>query len=253
MTVSFNSDTNKVTLNLPRELIQVSTTSTIPSATHSFRGLIWSFNMFQAEALDSYTRITSSCTGYCSVCPLDRKCMCLIDQTEVDGACRYCLAYCTEGCANESVCASNCVDHCVKCETPSTCYECESGYLQDASKTCQECSSIPGCIACTSASECTFCDRSFSLSGGKCVSRPCLASSNCEVCESDQKCIKCYNAFYMTSQGTCEACQSTCATCTSYSYCDSCLNSSAKLLNVNASVVLLAFIGARLASVRSAL
>ncbi|ESU44493.1 Variant-specific surface protein [Giardia duodenalis] len=94
------------------------------------------------------------------------------------------------------------------------CYAaCPDGYYGD-SNTCKPCSTIAGCSTCSSGTVCTKCD------GGKIVK----TDNGVTSCVTEEECTKAEGFFVKGADGskTCEACDSTCKTCSGGGEADKC-------------------------------
>ena len=167
-----------------------------------FKGFIYQIKIYNKD--QSLTEYSNSCTGGCSICPLDGNCLasCSFSQYWVGSnhdSCASCDAGCTNGCLSNSVKCNLCSDirckvctdyssgTCTECitnaETISNCV-CKSGFFWNtATETCDSCHSSCGtctasdfmsCQTCASGfyflnNAChAFCPTGFSISGTSC-------------------------------------------------------------------------------------
>lgn len=107
--------------------------------------------------------------------------------------------------------------------------KCQHGFYSSGG-TCLSCSSLQGCLSCSSGPTCTACTQGYYLNGAACAS--CNAIPNCRSCEPSSKCTECQQGFYLDySSNTCKACENTvlgCYSCRRNStnatvFCENCL------------------------------
>lgn len=85
---------------------------------------------------------------------------------------------------------------------------CSPGYYFDGTN-CVLCT-IPGCLNCTSATECLECQPGYYLSNGRCIACP----INCLTCSSSSVCTSCAPGYTLNAQGRCvRSCPPCCPTC----------------------------------------
>jgi proprotein convertase subtilisin/kexin type 5 len=173
----------------------------------------------------SSSSVCTACTSPCLTCRSAAACLtCTAGKLLVDGTCQDCGQSCNE-CApawyNSAKGCTPCGDNCVKCISPTNCYQCYPGYMLSSANTCVQ--EIP-------PSSCTT--YQF-YSGTDCKACP----SSCLTCQSLTVCASCKTGLFLLQstictmicpQGTyallgkCEPCPSTCQSCTNSSYCSTC-------------------------------
>lgn len=82
--------------------------------------------------------------------------------------------------------------------------QCQHGFYSSGG-TCLSCSSIQGCLSCTSGPSCTACTQGYYLNGAVCAS--CNSIPNCRSCEPSNKCTECQQGFFLNySSNACVGC-----------------------------------------------
>lgn len=130
------------------------------------------------------------------------QCECPEGQVEIENTCVF--MSCGPGTVlvdNECVPCS--IEHCVNCETPTTCTECEPGYYLLNGR-CIRCPTH--CLTCTSGTVCTSCQTGYTLSNGKCVKAcPACCTSCTYNAIGNPVCTSCLNSFVYVN-GACASC-----------------------------------------------
>jgi len=120
------------------------------------------------------------------------------------------------------------IGNCASCTNSSACDQCNFGFGQDDKKGCKACSTISGCVQCTSVSpaNCTKCKAANHAVAADGTCQTC--ATNCKVCPKNGpgKCDVCSIGYSVDSTKTCQACQvAHCAVCnsgpTTCSFCQS--------------------------------
>ena len=172
---------------------------------------------------------TSCCTG-CLSCSSDNCCKCF---------------ECVVGyfITADGLCTKDCVANCLQCNTPTECKDCKVGYDLTEDGRCLTCPD--GCVDCIKFCSSNVCGAFTSCNTGNnciencysCSTTQCTACksgwymdtatklckktcpSNCRTCSggSPNSCLTCNAGFYLstlTYPNTCEACETSCLTCT---------------------------------------
>ena len=111
--------------------------------------------------------------------------------------------------------------------TPIICVTPAIGFFVQTNGTTAACGA--NCNVCTSASVCTTCAATYSVSGGVCVSICSTLITGCITCVAlpSTLCTSCSPGYYPTSaypSASCSLCPARCATCTSSTVCLTCIS-----------------------------
>ncbi|KAL4487641.1 hypothetical protein ABPG72_017430 [Tetrahymena utriculariae] len=150
-------------------------------------------------------------------------------------SCTSCIAnYSLSGntCVGSNQDQTQCHSSCKTCSVQhdqNACTSCFDGFLILGNGNCQPCQ--PPCFNCSgNPNNCTACESGFAVQNGTCtkvLSDNKQCNSTCQTCtqaNNANTCASCVSGFLLTSNNTCQACQSPCQTCSgSTTSCLSCI------------------------------
>ena len=136
---------------------------------------------------------TAACPSdvYCLSCNSTKCALCAYSYADSNGICQL---------------PTNSVTNCVSYSSATVCAACDYGYyLNNGACTAI---TVTDCevVSASAPTVCVGCDNSkLASSTGSCTSGTSCTLSNCDICQSNTKCLKCSDNYSLTSSGTCVA------------------------------------------------
>ena len=100
----------------------------------------------------------------------------------------------------------------------TACYSCINGYYNH-NRICYKCNSY--CITPIDNCTCSICEDGYYLLNKHCIK----CGQKCKTCQdTEDKCLTCYEKYYLSSNNLCLECKSPCNTCINEKTCTSCVD-----------------------------